>query len=75
MREAAKAGRCLIALMAQRGDDPKDRLVANMLTNAFMWLRDNGSPEENGPIRASEPSTQTEQFGLSPDNTVSQVPS
>jgi hypothetical protein len=75
MREAAKAGKCLIALMAQRGDDPKDRLVANMLTNAFMWLRDHGSPEENGPISASERSTQTAQFGLSPDNTVSQVPS
>jgi hypothetical protein len=63
VREATKAGKRLIALMAQRGDDPKDRFVANILTDAFMWLRDAGTPEDDEPIGASESSTRAEQFG------------
>jgi len=45
--EATNAGRRLITLMAQRGDDPKDRAVARMLTDAFTWLRDAGIAHEN----------------------------
>jgi hypothetical protein len=63
VREATKAGKRLIALMAQRGDDPKDRFVANILTDAFMWLRDAGTPEDDEPMGASGSSTQAEQFG------------
>jgi hypothetical protein len=45
--EATNAGRRLITLMAQRGDDPKDRAVARILTDAFTWLRDAGIAHEN----------------------------
>jgi hypothetical protein len=75
MPEATKAGRRLIALMAQRGDDPKDQVVASMLTEAFMWLRDAVPPEENGPISALEQGAQREHIGFRPESSVSRVPS
>jgi hypothetical protein len=73
--EATKAGRRLITLMAQRGDDPKDQVVASMLTDAFLWLRDAAPPEENGPISALEQGAKREHFGFRPDSSVSRVPS
>jgi hypothetical protein len=75
MREATKAGTRFIALMAQRGDDPKDPAVASMLTDAFTWLRDARTAEESGPINASDQDGQREQSGFRSDNAVVRGPS
>jgi hypothetical protein len=44
IQQAVKAGRRLVGLMAERGDDPKDQDVAAMLADAFAWFRKGGVP-------------------------------
>lgn len=52
VREAASVGRRLIALMVEAGEDPKTKVVATLLADAFAWIRkgDESASDAAAPI-------------------------